>query len=86
MLAPTVKSLSIYLKIYKEYFNNMIKADKMMQQIKKHPKFNEVIKINDSIEDLLSRPFQRPLKYKLLVGTYLDDLPKHHKDYKQLAI
>ena len=64
----------------------MIKADKMMQQIKKHPKFNEVIKINDSIEDLLSRPFQRPLKYKLLVVTYLDDLPKHHKDYKQLAI
>jgi hypothetical protein len=37
LLAPTVESLVIYLKIYKEYSNNYSKADKIMIELKKRP-------------------------------------------------
>ena len=83
-LAPTVESLAIYLKIYKEYSNNFTRADTLIQELKKSPKFKEVVKL-DYVEDYLIKPVQRPLQYKLFVNEYLNALPKYHKDYPELT-
>lgn len=45
VLAPTVESLVNYLKIYKEYSNNFNKADKIIQELKHHPNYSNVVKI-----------------------------------------
>ena len=45
LLAPTVESLVVYLKIYKEYSNNFNKADKIIQELKKTPEYANAIKI-----------------------------------------
>lgn len=39
ILAPTVESLSTYLKIYKDYSNNFKKADSRIQELKKNPQY-----------------------------------------------
>jgi hypothetical protein len=77
LLAPTVESLVIYLKIYKEYSNNYSKADKIMIELKKRPEFDNIIKI-PVVQDYTFKPIQRPLQYKLFLSDYIKLLPPTH--------
>lgn len=84
VLAPTVQSLVIYLKIYKQYSNNFQRADKIIQELKKNPNFSNVVKVFN-VEDYLIKPVQRPLQYKLFLSDYLKLLPENHVDKAKLA-
>lgn len=45
ILAPTVESLSIFLKIYKDYSNNFKRADKRIQQLKENPQYKQAVTV-----------------------------------------
>ena len=79
VLAPTVESLVNYLKIYKDYSNNFKKADKIIQELKHQPNYNNIVKIYN-VEDYLIKPVQRPLQYKLFLIDYIKLLPPKHID------
>lgn len=50
-----------------------MKGDAILQTLKQHKKFENVVKVQN-IEDLFSKPFQRPLQYKLFIDSYLKEM------------
>lgn len=46
-LAPTVKKLIHFLRIYKDYSNNYLKGDTIIQELKKKPKFQKLVTVTN---------------------------------------
>ncbi|XP_066994161.2 protein vav isoform X2 [Anabrus simplex] len=87
--------LSKYHKflIYGDYCANIMDAQTLLQQkIKESPSLNEdIMRCQESVkegryalEDLLYMPFQRILKYPLLLDRLIGDTQPNHEDYRGL--
>lgn len=78
-LAPFLKIIPSFLKIYKNYSLNYKESFTEMQE----PKYKEYVKGID-LENYLFSPVQRFQKYHLFVKEYLGNLSPEHKDYAEL--
>lgn len=82
---------SKFLLVYSDFFKNFNETQKKLKQIlaenggarlieKKLSYDNRII----TFEDLMSKPFQRPLKYHLILRDYASKIEKTHPDYAPL--
>lgn len=91
LIGQTMIRFSKFLLVYSDYFKNFNESQKKLKQIlaenggarlieKKLSTENRII----TFEDLMSKPFQRPLKYHLILRDYASKIEKTHPDYTPL--
>lgn len=92
MLGLVMKTYVRFFLVYKDYFRNMDSAQARIRRLlQEEPRAREIEQSlavwgkSATFEDLLSRPFQRPLKYHLIIRDYEKKVPKGHPDKPALA-
>jgi hypothetical protein len=91
VIGQTMIRFSKFLLVYSDYFKNFNESQKKLKQIlsenggarlieKKLSFENRIV----TFEDLMSKPFQRPLKYHLILRDYASKIDKSHPDYAPL--
>lgn len=91
LIGQTMIRFSKFLLVYSDYFKNFNESQRKLKQIlaenggarlieKKLSTENRIV----TFEDLMSKPFQRPLKYHLILRDYASKVEKTHPDYPHL--
>lgn len=80
-----------FLLVYSDYFKNLNETQRIMKELSIiNPEVRELEKNLSTqnkiitIDDLLMKPFQRSLKYHLILKDYFAKLDKKHPDYEPL--
>lgn len=87
---PMIK-FSRFLMIYSDFFKNLVDTQSKLRDIlAKNEKARQIEKNLSTankivtIENLISKPFQRPLKYHLILRDYWSKTDPNHPDYTHL--
>ncbi len=91
MIGQTMIRFSKFLLVYSDYFKNFNETQRRLKQLLAEDGGARIIEKKLSsetrivtFEDLLSKPFQRPLKYHLILRDYAGKLEKTHPDWQPL--
>ena len=84
-----MKKYSKFLLVYSDYFKNLNHTQNVLKNlVRTNPKAKAIEQSLSSeednlvitIENMMSKPFQRPLKYHLILRDYASKVPKKHPD------
>eukprot|EP01103_Thecamoeba_quadrilineata_P007444 TRINITY_DN17322_c0_g1_i1.p1 TRINITY_DN17322_c0_g1~~TRINITY_DN17322_c0_g1_i1.p1 ORF type:complete len:880 (+),score=201.10 TRINITY_DN17322_c0_g1_i1:28-2667(+) len=83
ILLTHVEFLKVYAQFFEKYDPSFVEnAEKsnsdLVKDIKRFNSLPEVYPLN--LQDFLAKPFQRPLKYPLLIGKMIKDMPENHEE------
>lgn len=91
LVGPTMIRYSKFMLVYSDFFKNYQATEKKLKLLREnHPEVQLIEKALaeppriETFENLISKPFQRPLKYHLILKEYFKETPKDHPDYKHL--
>ena len=91
MIGAIMKKYSKFMLVYSDYFKNLSHTQNVIKNLLKvNPKAQLIeakLSTNDkiiTIENMISKPFQRPLKYHLILRDYASKVPQNHPDYTSL--
>jgi dynamin-binding protein len=79
-----------FLKIYSDYLKNLRATQSKVNSLEENPIVKSIEKDLSTenkiitFSDLLVKPFQRPLKYHLILRDYWSKLGKEHRDYHKI--
>ena len=91
LIGAVMKKYSKFLLVYSDYFKNLNQTQNVLKNlVLSNPKAQEIQKALSednqvvTIQSLMSKPFQRPLKYHLILRDYASKVPKNHPDLPSL--
>lgn len=91
LIGPSMIQYSKFMLVYSQFFKNYENTERKLKLLAENNQQAKNIEKNiveeprrQTFSNLMSKPFQRPLKYHLILKDYYHCTPKDHPDYKYL--